>query len=62
MARIIIEDGGYTITYENVSNIHDRRDHSAATTNPFHHERTLHTLTFLTTPVANNIPRKKGEK
>lgn len=56
MARIIIEDAGHTLTYENVSNIHDRQDLSATTTNIFHHEpqRTLHTLTFLT-PTANNI-------
>lgn len=55
MARIIIEDCGRTITYENVSNIQDRQDRSA-TTNIFHNttERTLHTLTFLT-PTANNI-------
>lgn len=55
MARIIIEDNGHTITYENVSNIQDRQDH-IATTNMFRHEpqRTLHTLTFLT-PTANNI-------
>ena len=53
MARIIIEDCGRTITYENVSNIQDR---SAATTNICHDtaERTLHTLTFLT-PMANLI-------
>lgn len=61
MARIIIEDGDYKITYENVSNIHDRYDRSAAA-NPFHYERTLHTLTFLTTPVEYNILRKKGRK
>ena len=56
MARIIIEDCGRTITYENVSNIQDRQDRSATTTNIFHNppERTLHTLTFLT-PTANNI-------
>lgn len=55
MARIIIEDNGRTITYENVSNIHDRQDRSA-TTNICHNtaERTLHTLTFLTPP-ANSI-------
>lgn len=55
MARIIIEDCGRTITYENVSNIQDRQDRSA-TTNIFHNtpERTLHTLTFLT-PTANSI-------
>lgn len=53
MARIIIEDNGHTITYENVSNIQDR---SATTTNIFRNmpERTLHTLTFLT-PTANGI-------
>lgn len=56
MARIIIEDRGRTITYENVSNIHDRQDRSAATANICHDtaERTLHTLTFLT-PTANSI-------
>lgn len=56
MARIIIEDNGHTITYENVSNIQDRQDRSATTTNIFHNtsERTLHTLTFLT-PTANSI-------
>lgn len=56
MARIIIEDCGRTITYENVSNIQDRQHRSATTTNIFHNtpERTLHTLTFLT-PTANNI-------
>lgn len=56
MARIIIEDAGHTITYENVSNIQDRQDRSATTTNIFHNtsERTLHTLTFLT-PTANSI-------
>lgn len=56
MARIIIEDCGRTITYENVSNIQDRQDRSATTTNIFRNttERTLHTLTFLT-PTANNI-------
>lgn len=56
MARIIIEDNGYTITYENVSNIQDRQDRSATTTNIFRNtpERTLHTLTFLT-PTANSI-------
>lgn len=56
MARIIIEDCGRTITYENVSNIQDRQDRSATTTNIFHNtpERTLHTLTFLT-PTANSI-------
>lgn len=56
MARIIIEDAGHTITYENVSNIQDRQDRSATTTNIFHNppERTLHTLTFLT-PMANGI-------
>lgn len=53
MARIIIEDCGRAITYENVSNIQDR---SATTTNVCHNtaERTLHTLTFLTPP-ANSI-------
>lgn len=56
MARIIIEDNGHTITYENVSNIQDRQDRSATTTNIFRNmpERTLHTLTFLT-PTANGI-------
>lgn len=56
MARIIIEDNGHTITYENVSNIHDRQDRNATTTNIFRNtaERTLHTLTFLT-PTANSI-------
>ena len=56
MARIIIEDNGHTITYENVSNIHDRQDRSATTTNIFRNtaERTMHTLTFLT-PTANSI-------
>lgn len=56
MARIIIEDRGRTITYENVSNIQDRQDRSATTTNIFRNtaERTLHTLTFLTPP-ANSI-------
>lgn len=56
MARIIIEDGGCSITYENASNIQDRQDRIATTTNIFRStpERTLHTLTFLT-PTANNI-------
>lgn len=56
MARIIIEDCGRAITYENVSNIQDRQDRSATTTNVCHNtaERTLHTLTFLT-PMANLI-------
>lgn len=56
MARIIIEDCGHTITYENVSNIHDRQDRSATIANICYDtaERTLHTLTFLT-PTANSI-------
>lgn len=56
MTRIIIEDCGRTITYENVSNIHDRQDRSATIANICYDtaERTLHTLTFLT-PTANSI-------
>lgn len=56
MARIIIEDCGRTITYENVSNIHDRQDRSTTIANICYDtaERTLHTLTFLT-PTANSI-------